>query len=345
MNYSQYLIRYPYKIFWRIRKFFDNKRRIDFFCGGYVDYVCFKNIHKYLPEVRIVAKNKKVSKELESYGIKSILYPTFPDVIIMARHLSRKFPEKKIRKIGMRHGAYHFKDFVTKKKYNAFDRFMLTSSEEVRLAKKKGIVSGVAVGFPKIDSMFNGEISDKDLMKLRTKLKIDPQKRTVIFAATWDRKDYSVIDKWIHRIEELAEKYNVLVTVHQWTTKWKQQKLEDYRKINFIRDKDILKYLMISDIMIADISSIIAEFNALNKPIITFRVPEMRRFTSEIRSMLDEISFRIDTFDELKDALKEAVNNPEKHQEQRLFYNKIMFDKLDGRASERALAVIKEFWS
>jgi hypothetical protein len=344
MNFSQYIINFPYQLAWTISRLFNKKYQVDFFCGGYVDYVCFKNIHKHLHEVRIVARNSKTRKELAIYGIKSVIYPTFPDMVIMARHSTQKYPISKIAKIGMRHGAYHFKDFVSAQKYNAFDKFLLTSTHEVKQAEKKGITSGIAVGFPKIDPMFNGEISAKELSNLKERLKLDTTKPTIIFTSTWDRHGYSAVDNWIERVEELSDDYNVLVTVHHWLSPKKKDALANYKRIGYINDKDILPYLMISDIMIADISSIIAEFCALNKPIITFRIPETRRFTSEIIKMLDEISFRINKFDELKGALLEAVRQPDFHGDKRVYYNQIMFDELDGHASLRAVEVIKEMW-
>ncbi|MBN2830024.1 MAG: CDP-glycerol glycerophosphotransferase family protein [Candidatus Cloacimonetes bacterium] len=342
MNISQYLISYPYKLIWRVHKLIRKSYQVDFYCGGYTDYICFKSIHRLKPEIRIVARNRKTQNELASYGIKSVAYPTFPDMVIMARHLARKYPESRIIKIGMRHGAYHFKDFVASHKYNAFDNFMLTSTHEVSLATEKGITNGLAIGFPKIDPMFNGEITTKELAQLKDKLRLDPAKKTILFTATWDRNGYSAVDKWIDRIEELSTDYNVLVTVHQWLSPQKKELLANYQHIRYIKDKDILPYLMISDVMIADISSIIAEFCSLNKPIITFRIAEIKRFTNEISTMLDEISYRIDTFDELRDALLRAIEHPEQHAEKRMYYNRIMFDELDGKASQQAIKVIDE---
>jgi len=342
MNFVQLLLNLPYQISWKIYKQFNRKYQVDFFCGSYVDYICFKNIHHQLPEIRIVAKNRLIHSELSSYGIDSVVYPTFPNVIIMARHSTRRYPVKAIIKIGMRHGAYHFKNFIASPKYNAFDRYLFTSSNEVIQARERGITSGVAVGFPKIDDMFNGRITEFELNELRDKLTLDSTKRTIIFTATWDKRGYSAIDKWILRIEEMTTDYNVLVTVHNWLASDKKETLSKYKSIRYIEDKYILPYLMISDVMIADTSSIIAEFCALNKPIITFRVPEIKRLTSEITAMLDEISFRIDSFDEINNTLIEAIQFPDIHETKRLYYNSIMFDELDGQASSRAVKIIKD---
>jgi hypothetical protein len=60
--------------------------------------------------------------------------------------------------------------------------------------------------------------------------------------------------------------------------------------------------------------------------------------------MLEEISYRVDTFDDMTSALKKALQNPREHEKKRLYYNRLMFDELDGKAADRAVSVIKEFW-
>jgi len=344
MNISQLILKIPYSIIWFLCRMFRRGFQVDFLCAGYVDYICFREIHKLLPDIRIVARSRKVQKELAFYGVGSVRYPTFPDMVVMARHLARKYPVRNIKKIGIRHGAYHFKDFIKAKYYNEFDRYCMTSTHEVSLAEKRGITSGVAIGYPKLDPAFNRESAECILADLRDGMKIDPAKPIILFTATWDKKGYSAIDRWMHRITELKDDYTILVTVHAWTTQQKKEILRSTPFIYYIEDKDVLPYLMLAEVMVGDISSIIAEFSALDKPIITFKIPHMKRFTPEISSMLEEITYRVDSFDEMKCALKKALRDPQEHHQQRRYYNRLMFDVLDGKAAERAVSIIKEFW-
>ena len=341
MNISQYLIYLPYRAAWRIGRLFRKKRTIHFYCAGYVDYVVIKSIIKHFPAAKIAAKNKNVQAELKQYGVDSIVYPTFPDVLVMPRHTARKYPEKKMTKIGLRHGAYHFKDFVKAARYHAFDVYFVTSQKEVELARLKGITNTAGIGFPKLDAAFDGSWSEQALDRFREGLNLEKGKPVIIFTATWDRSGMSAVDRWADRLAEITDEYNVLVTVHHWTSKTFQEQIANTPGISFIKDKDILPYLMTADVMIADMSSIIAEFCALDKPIITFRVPDRKRTTEEIKNMLDDMTIRIDTFDELKDALREAVKYPDKLSKKRQHYNTVMFDQLDGQAGLRAADYIK----
>ncbi len=343
MNISQFLIYLPYRVTWSILHLFRNKKVLQFYCGGHVDYVVMDSIIKHFPDAEIVAKNKKVKNELNSFGINCKVYPTFPDVLVMPRHTARKFPESRMKKIGLRHGAYHFKDFVKAARYHAFDVYLVTSKKEVELAKEKGIKNTIGIGFPKLDPAFDGSYNRKDIERICEKVGFNRIKPIILFTATWNKSGMSAIDIWVNRLNELSKDYQLLVTVHHWTEESYKKKIKQTPNIYFIEDKNVLPYLVLADIMIADMSSIIAEFCALDKPIITFRVPDGKRASQEIKDMLDKISMRVNNFNELKTALIECIRQPERLSKERKKYNKIMFDQLDGRAGERASEIINKF--
>lgn len=294
--------------------------------------------------MRIVAKNRTIKKNLQTYGVESILYPTYPDIVVMCRHSARKYPVKSIIKIGLRHGPYHFKDFINPKYYNEFNSYLFTSPTEAEQAKELGIFNGVGVGYPKLDDAFDGSVKAKDLEALKETIGLDKSKQTVIFTATWNKTNYSAVNKWCSRLDELANEYNILVTVHEWTTEEVKSEIKKSKNIYYIEDKEILNYLMIADVLVGDISSIIAEFCALDKPMITFNIKEGKRTTQEIIEMLDKMTFRVDTFDELKLVIPQALSDKGlEHKEERKFFNNIMFGDLDGKANLRVKDIIDEY--
>lgn len=349
MNYSRYVTYVPYRLAWGVgrlyRRLFHRPQSVLFYCCSIVDYVVFKNIHKHLPHVRLIAESRQLRKELSAtQGITDCgLYPAFPDVVLMARHIARKFPGPNLIKIGMRHGAYHFKAFVSAERYNEFDKFLVTSRAEVELARQAGITSAVAVGFPKLDGAFDGTLTEAVLKQYRRQLDLDDTKRTIIFAATWDRSGMSAVHKWSHRLAELTDAYNILVTLHPWISDTYSRRIRETDKIHYLKELDNLPYLMISDLMVSDTSSIIAEFCALDKPIVTYRIEAGPRLTQEIQDMLEAISYPVDTFEEMKLQITRALEHPAELSASRQKYNRIMFDELDGRAGERAAAIIKEY--
>lgn len=338
---SYYILKLPYSLIRRFLIKFRKEKQIVFFCDSYLDYVVFENIMKFLPEVKIVAKNRKVKDELISYGIESLLWPVFPDVVIMARHALHRFPDSKILKIGMRHGAYHFKRFINPEKYNSFDLFLLTSEYEVKEARQIGITSAQSGGFPKLDSFWLPE-TDGKVEKLREKLCFDNDKPIILFSATWEGSGMSAVDRWYDKLAELTEKFNVMVTLHPFINDKYSSVIKSTPDVFFIEDKKIYLYLKLADLLIGDTSSIIAEFCALDKPIITFSVRESKRLTPEIVQLLDEISHKIDRYNELEKNIVFALKNPKEKSDFRRKYNKIMFDELDGEHGKMAAGKIKK---
>lgn len=341
MVFSYYLWKIPYSIVWEIKNFIKKNEDVVFYCADELDWIVFRNVYKHINNVSIVSKNKSVQSGLKKLGVESSLMPVFPKAVIMARHAFHKFPYKKIIKIGMRHGAYHFKKFIDASKYNAFDLFLFTSESELKQAKNFGITCGAVGGFPKLDQAFDGSITDDNIRKLKQKINIDPAKKTILFSTTWEKSGMSAVEKWYARLDELTSSYNIIVTLHPWVSKIIRQKIENTPNVSLIKTPEILPYLILSDIMVSDTSSIIAEFCALNKPIITFKIHSSYRLTKEVKSMIGEISEQINTFDELKSVLSEVLKNPSKKQEQRQVYNTIMFDKLDGKHARRMAKVLE----
>lgn len=317
---------------------------LEFYCGSQVDFVVMKSIIKHFPEAEIVAKNKNVKKVLTSFGIKCKVYPTFPDVLVMPRHVARKYPEPRIKKIGLRHGASNFKGNVEKSRFHAFDIYFVSSNKEKELAEKEGIMNTFPIGFPKLDPAFDGTWNNEKIVSFRLKLNIKQNKPTIIFTATWNKSGMSAIDQWVNRLGELSDSYNILVTLHHWTEKKYINILENTKDINFFKDKDVLPYLMVADVMIADSSSIIGDFCALDKPIITFKVTYKKRVPQQIKDMIKQISIQIDSFEDIHQAIQDSLAKPKLLSPIRHKYNKIMFDKLDGKAGKRAANKIKEMF-
>lgn len=343
MVFSYYLYKYPYKLIWYLKNVLVGNNDFIFYCADPLDYEMFLHISKYLPKLKIIAKDNKSRKYFDEKEITYFRMPSFPRAVIMGRHTPYKFPVNKIIKFGFDHGLYQFKRWTSPKNYNDFDIYFVSSEKQVETARRLGITSVKAVGYPKLDNAFNGVYNEAYLNKLRELNKIDLEKKTLIFTTTWNVAGLSAIDKWIDRIEELSGKYNILVTVHTWTHRKYKMKLDSLKNIIYLKELDVTPYLMIADILIGDYSSIIGEFCAFNKPIITFRVPESDRTIPEITELLKIISIQINRFDEIYDALDQCFNNPTEKAKERQDANKILFYKLDGKAGKRIAESIMDF--
>ncbi len=333
---SYYLIKYPYSFLWKIAKLTGKLENVVFYCADPLDCEMFEPIQKHLPPIKIVAKNKKTRNYLDSKGIKYSFPPVFPKAVIMARHAAYKFPHPEIIKIGFDHGLYQFKRWTKPENYNAFDVYFVSSPNQVQIAKSLGITTTKAIGYPKLDPAFDGTYNEKFLNEIRSQLGIDKNKPTIIFTSTWNVEGLSALDRWIDRVGELTNQYNILLTVHTWTEQSKIERLKKIEGAIYLDKFDVTPYIMISDVFIGDYNSLIGEACALDKPIITFRVPESKRAIKEVREMIANISIQIDSFDEIRNAISRCLKNPNEKKLEREEANKIMYLALDGKAGLRA---------
>ncbi len=342
MVFTYYLKKYPYKLLWRFMRFASKQPKLAVYIAEPLDYVVLKPILKHLPPLKYIVNNKKTYNYLNSLEIDDVTRFCHPDSVIMCRHATHHFPEEKIYKIGFRHGAYHFKSFAGKDYYNAFNVYFMTSQKEVQLAEELGIVSAKSIGFPKLDPAFDGSINAELLDSYLTKANFDKNKKTIIFSSTWDGSGMSAVEKWAGLLANYSKKYNVLVTLHPWVTQKYVKIIKSSSNIYLIEEPDVLPWLMLADVMVADTSSIIAEFCALDKPIITFKVTQGARLVPEVVKIIRDISYQIDDASELDDALQQAIANPNEKSDERKKANQIIFDSLDGKAGIKAAYEIKK---
>ncbi len=336
MVLSYYIYKLPYTIIFKIAKLFRYSAAVVFYCPELIDWEVFEPVQVYLKDIPILTRNREVKEFFRKNNKRVCRFPVFPKAVIMCRHACHKFPASEIIKIGMRHGPYHFKRMTKAENYNLFDLYLMTSWADNNAAKAIGVKNGKAVGFPKLDPAFNSGISEKSLREFANKARIDPNKKTLLFTATWIESGMSAFLKWYKRLGELINDYNVLVTLHPWVDRIFRQEIAKQQGVHLIEREKTLPYIMLADFCIGDTSSILAECCALNKPLITFRVSDGRRSLPEIDQILEQISIRIDDFDEILSAIKQYIAEPLLLSEERTLNNKLMFDQLDGQAGKRA---------
>lgn len=341
MTFSYYIYKIPYSLIWKISKLFRKKQTIAFYCDNELDFEVFKNIN--IENSYYISRNKRVLDHLKSKGIASKIWPSYPDVVIMARHAHYRFPCNNIIKIGLRHGPYHFKKMINASKYNKFDLFLMTSEKEVEIGNKLGITSAVSGGFPKLDSLLNDSINSDSLEKLSSKLKIDKNKKTLLFSATWNNSGMSAIEKWYNRLSEISYKYNILVTVHPFTDDLYKNAIRNNEETTYIEDDDLYPYMKLSDALISDTSSIIAEYCTLYKPIICFNTDNADRTDPEVTKIIDNISLKVNDFVELTSKLTGELSDPTKRKKEQKIAVKLFFDDDKPDKGEKASKIILEY--
>ena len=132
-------------------------------------------------------------------------------------------------------------------------------------------------GYPRNDIFYQSNQEDT-MRDLKTKLNIDPNKKVIIYAATFrdNQKsgkkftfDLPIDYKNFH--EKFGEKYVLLIRLHV-VVSGKITIPEEYREsiINVSNFPDIQQLLVLSDVLITDYSSVFFDFLNTDKPILFY---------------------------------------------------------------------------
>ncbi|MDD3562450.1 MAG: hypothetical protein PHR32_02095 [Candidatus Cloacimonetes bacterium] len=331
MVLSYYLLKPFYSLTWRVLNLFQKRRETLFYCHTPVDMENWLPVQKYLKPLRVVTDKANTYKTLKQSGIKVSRLPAFPKAVIMCRVASHKFPSRKVTKIGMTHGAYHFKRMTSAQNFRPFSLFLFTSQRDLAKAKNIGVKIGKVGGFPKLDPYLPVKHTAAEDLAHR--------KARILFTATYDQSGMSAIQQWLPHLPELTDYYDVYVSVHPWMSKVYIDALKAMPKVHYILGSP-LPYLHKADLCVVDTSSIIAECTALGKPLISWILPDSPRMVPEITEILAKISIRIKDFSELRPAIEKILTEPGIFGSERAWANAIFFDALDGKAGLRTAQAI-----
>jgi CDP-glycerol glycerophosphotransferase (TagB/SpsB family) len=132
----------------------------------------------------------------------------------------------------------------------------------------------IETGWPKLD-VYGKELHKYDADKNQL-LVANNASKIILFAPTFS-PSLTCAPYLLGQIKQLSEnkKYVIVIKFHDLMA---QNLITLYKKlasevsnILFIEERNIIKYLLISDIMISDTSSVVYEFLLLDKPVITFK--------------------------------------------------------------------------
>ncbi len=226
--------------------------------------------------------------------------------------------------------------------------------------------NGLLGGYPRMDDLFHLKINKK---KLCLKYNLEIEKPIILFAPSWGGK-YSK-SAGINNIKYFENIENLIVVPHP----------ADYKvakKFNVIipdKDDNINKFIHLADIVISEVSSVLAEACLLDKPVIQlilnkfpgcFPDKDKRKNEDWINQNLlikessinrNERPFKIPYIDEdwilghtclpenIKRTIDLVVNEKDKFKKNRTYWAKQSCYKYDGKISKRILMMIKEFIS
>ncbi len=208
-----------------------------------------------------------------------------------------------------------------------------------------------ALGLPKLDQLFNGKYSRDEVVK---KLGLDPQKKIVLYAPSY--KPTSIFDL----TPELAncQDYNVIIKLHPYSWAGKYASHKQHRFVEKIAkhnphlilvpeaEVNIMPYMVASDAIITEGSSVMNEFLAMNKSGIIYNTNDKHSdgqpvLQEDINSWLKSF-VHINSPQELTDALGKVCEPDDERLALIEDDKRMIYDYCDDKSSQRVTAKIKE---
>jgi len=212
-------------------------------------------------------------------------------------------------------------------------------------------------GIPKLDPFFwKNYYNNSELIE---KLRLNPQKKTVLFAPSYRPSCIKYIKE---KVIELTPRYNLFIKLHPYSWGGKYAPHSQHRFYEKLANKhdsiylipkddfDIYPYLYLADTMISDTSSVLNEFLALGKHGIIYVLPFEKLNHSDGMPILsiDPKDWLTDAFphmhqpDDLLPAVESALNPTAAMKQKLNEYRSYFFTGLDGNASKRVKQKIDE---
>ena len=213
-------------------------------------------------------------------------------------------------------------------------------------------------GFPRNDILFK----EVDKNKILTELGFSKNRKTILYAPTWEQdfkaKETKNIFFWepnevLHSLWKVADEMNanLIIRTHGlWKGKFDKglyDLIERSSNVEYVPMKqypDTSELLAVTDVLITDWSSIATDFTLTKKPIIFIDTPDPFHGNFCLGPD-DRAGVIVKTLDELIGSVKASLVNPEnfvnKYANKLDFVINKSFKNKDGKATERVVKVIE----
>ena len=200
-------------------------------------------------------------------------------------------------------------------------------------------------GYPQMDPLFRHDPPPE--------LPLDPARATLLYAPTWNLGLSSAAmlgERLVDLVRAQAPGLNVIIKPHpvigDWRPRWMAgwaRLAAAHRGVHLVEDThaDVVPYLLASDVLLSDASSVVFEFVALDRPIVLVTNPRHRAdpawLDDDIVWRWRDLGHEIGDAGELPGAVAAALDDPGARGERRRSYARTLFGRFtDGRNADRA---------
>ena len=200
-------------------------------------------------------------------------------------------------------------------------------------------------GYPQMDPLFRRDPPPA--------LPLHPARPTLLYAPTWNLGLSSAAmlgERLVDLVRAQAPGLNVIIKPHpvigDWRPRWMAgwaRLAAAHRGVHLVEDThaDVVPYLLASDVLLSDASSVVFEFLALDRPIVLVTNPLHRAdpawLDDDIVWRWRDLGHEVGEPGELPAAVAAALGDPGARGERRRSYAQTLFGRFtDGRNADRA---------
>jgi glycosyltransferase involved in cell wall biosynthesis len=237
-----------------------------------------------------------------------------------------------------------------------FDCLMFVNADRRQRYIEAGLVAdderrAPLVGYPKVDCLVDGSL---DRQAIARSLQLDPSVPTVIYAPTWSPES-SLNTVGLDVVERLAAAgLQVIVKLHDRSYDRQQRgsggidwagKLRCYDghpRVRIARESNGCPFMVASDAMVSDHSSIAFEYMLLDRPLIVLDRPALIHKAAISREKVERLRAAADVATDPRDVTKTvlaALQEPQRLSAERQRTAADLFFE-PGNATDRALALV-----
>jgi len=273
--------------------------------------------------------------------------------LIVNTHVNGFYPRRRALSAYMHHGpgfGILGNKIAIAKKYDVF--FGLSLKQKNILEKIDPEVFGSGrmfypVGFPKSDETVNASISRETILNKYAL----PDRKTILITSHW--QPGSTIRTLHHTPFELIamkyDQYNVIQTGHPWLWNekseeaWRDTLIENLVRIEnsnsnarFLPNASAEELLSITDLLVADQSSVMTTFSLYDRPIVFFDNLEVEFAIKEIEELYRDASHTFSSSEEVLEAIESAIRSPEELNKGRKAMKDVFYENVGFSAKKMA---------
>ncbi len=170
-----------------------------------------------------------------------------------------------------------YTDSDLSKRENCADLLCVPSQLHYDTIKKHIWTNMIISGMPKFDSLYTYPSKKEEILE---KLGLDVKKQTILFAPTFNQ-EFSIIPYIQDQLRKyIPEEFNIIIKLHgvspkEWSNNYKIL-CQKSNNMVMIEDYSITESLIVTDIIISDVSSIAYEFLSFHKKVLVFNSPLLK---------------------------------------------------------------------